>query len=97
MKALYIIRKVDELGRIVLPMGLRREFNISEHDAIEFFVEDDKIIMKKYEPACIFCHSAVDISIFEGRNICKKCAQKITTLTKEVNAPATKNDLGDQS
>jgi transcriptional pleiotropic regulator of transition state genes len=80
MKALYIIRKVDELGRVVLPMELRRDLGISERDALEFFVEDDKIILKKYEPACMFCRNVIDVVVFEGRNICRKCIQKIATI-----------------
>ncbi|MDR2817435.1 MAG: AbrB/MazE/SpoVT family DNA-binding domain-containing protein [Oscillospiraceae bacterium] len=80
MKALYIIRKVDELGRVVLPMELRRDLKISEHDALEFFVEGDRIILKKYEPACMFCRNVMDVVIFEGRNICRECIQKIAKM-----------------
>ncbi|MDR1354482.1 MAG: AbrB/MazE/SpoVT family DNA-binding domain-containing protein [Oscillospiraceae bacterium] len=79
MKALYIVRKVDELGRVVLPMELRRTLDISENDSLEFFVENDKIIIKKYEPACMFCHNASDLTVFKGRNICKQCAKKIAS------------------
>lgn len=55
MKATGIVRKVDELGRIVLPIELRRTLDIEIKDPIEIFVDDEYILLKKYEPACIFC------------------------------------------
>lgn len=57
MKSTGIVRKVDELGRIVLPVECRRVMEIEDKDALEVFVEDNTIILKKYEPACIFCGS----------------------------------------
>lgn len=82
MRALTMVRKVDELGRIVLPMELRRMFDISDRDAMEIFVEDDKIILKKYEPACMFCHHTDGIMIFEGKNICKNCVKNINKASQ---------------
>ena len=61
MKATGIVRKVDELGRIVLPIELRRTLNIRHEDPIEIFVDGDYIMLKKYEPACIFCGNAKDV------------------------------------
>lgn len=58
MKSTGVVRKLDELGRIVLPIELRRTLDISVRDTLEIFVEDDKIILKKYHPACIFCNDA---------------------------------------
>lgn len=58
MKATGIVRKVDELGRVVLPIELRRNLDIKEKDALEIYVDEDKIILKKYEPACIFCNQS---------------------------------------
>lgn len=55
MKSTGIVRKLDELGRVVLPIELRRTMDLNIHDTVEIFVEDDKIILKKYHPACIFC------------------------------------------
>ena len=78
-----MVRKVDELGRIVLPMEIRRMLDIGKRDALEIFFDDDKIILKKYEPACMFCHSADDVVNFEGRNICKDCADKIIKLSNK--------------
>ena len=54
MKSTGIVRKVDELGRIVLPIELRRTLEIAERDSLEIYVEGSTIILKKYEPACIF-------------------------------------------
>ncbi|NLJ40076.1 MAG: AbrB/MazE/SpoVT family DNA-binding domain-containing protein [Clostridiales bacterium] len=73
MKSTGIVRKVDELGRIVIPIELRRTLGIAEKDALEIYVDGDHIMLKKYEPACIFCDNASDISIYKGKNICKNC------------------------
>ena len=73
MKSTGIVRKVDELGRIVLPIELRRTLNINEKDSLEIFVDNDKIVLQKYEPACIFCGNADDIVNYKGRNVCAEC------------------------
>ncbi len=73
MKSTGIVRKVDELGRVVIPIELRRTMNIEEKDALEIYVDGDKIILKKYEPACIFCGNADEIENYRGKNICKDC------------------------
>lgn len=83
MKSIGMVRKIDDLGRIVLPMELRRQFGVSPRDALEIYTDDDKIILKKYEPACIFCGDASGIVNFEGRNICPNCAKKIGALVSE--------------
>ncbi len=77
MKATGIVRKVDELGRIVLPIELRRTLDISERDAMEIYVEGTTIVLKKYRPTCVFCDSARDISIFRGKNICPRCLREL--------------------
>ncbi|PYG90159.1 transcriptional pleiotropic regulator of transition state genes [Ruminiclostridium sufflavum DSM 19573] len=77
MKALGIVRRVDELGRVVLPIELRRTFSIEEKDALEIYVDEDSIILKKYEPDCIFCGEAKYIQNFKGKNICKKCLEEL--------------------
>jgi transcriptional pleiotropic regulator of transition state genes len=74
MKSTGIVRKVDNLGRIVLPMELRRTLGIDEKDALEIFVDQEKIILKKYEPACVFCGNATDNQLFHGKNVCRECA-----------------------
>ncbi len=73
MKSTGIVRKVDELGRVVLPIELRRTLGIAERDALEIYVDGENIILKKYEPACIFCDNAKDIIIFKNRNVCSEC------------------------
>lgn len=73
MKSTGIVRKVDELGRVVLPIELRRTMEIAEKDPIEIFVDGATIILKKYEPACIFCGDARDVTIYKGKNICSGC------------------------
>lgn len=77
MKSTGIVRKVDELGRVVIPIELRRNLNIAEKDALEIYVDGEHIILKKYEPACIFCDDARDITVYKGKNICKECMDDI--------------------
>jgi transcriptional pleiotropic regulator of transition state genes len=77
MKSTGIVRKVDELGRVVIPIELRRNLDILEKDALEIYVDSDKIILKKYMPACIFCGSAEEVVVFKGKNICKECLKDI--------------------
>ncbi len=77
MKSTGIVRKLDELGRIVLPIELRRTMDLSIHDTVEIFSEDDRIILKKYHPACIFCNDARDVTAFNGKLVCAKCLQEL--------------------
>lgn len=80
MKSTGIVRKVDELGRIVLPIELRRTLEIAERDSLEIYVEGTTIILKKYEPACIFCNDAKDVVNYKGRNICRKCLEEMKKI-----------------
>lgn len=73
MKSTGIVRKVDELGRVVIPVELRRTLRIAEKDALEIYVDDEKIILKKYEPACVFCGNAGETVTFKNKIICKDC------------------------
>lgn len=73
MKSTGIVRKVDELGRVVIPIELRRTLRIEEKDALEIYVDGEKIILKKYEPACIFCGNAENVLNFKDKNICRDC------------------------
>jgi transcriptional pleiotropic regulator of transition state genes len=73
MKSTGIVRKVDELGRVVIPIELRRTLGIDEKDALEIYVDQEKIILKKYQPACIFCGNAENIINFRGKNVCQEC------------------------
>ena len=78
MKSTGIVRRVDELGRIVLPIELRRTLGSDVKDALEIFVDGNQIVLNKYEPACIFCNSANDIVNFKGKNICRQCLKELT-------------------
>lgn len=80
MKSTGIVRKVDELGRIVLPIELRRTLEIAERDPLEIYVEGSTIILKKYEPACIFCGDAKDVVNYKGRNICRTCLDEMKKI-----------------
>jgi transcriptional pleiotropic regulator of transition state genes len=80
MKSTGIVRKVDELGRIVLPIELRRTLDIAERDSLEIYVEGSTIILKKYEPACIFCGDAKDVVNYKGRNLCRDCLEEMKKL-----------------
>lgn len=77
MKSTGIVRPVDELGRIVLPRELRRTFAIDKKDCLEVYVDDEHIILKKYQPACIFCNNANNVTSFKGRVICKSCINEL--------------------
>ena len=77
MKSTCVLRRVDEVGRIVIPIELRRTLDIAEKDALEIYVDGEQIILKKYEPACIFCGDARDVINYKGKNICKKCLEEI--------------------
>ena len=80
MKSTGIVRKVDELGRIVLPIEMRRTLDIAERHALEIYVEGASVILKKYKPSCIFCDATKDISVFKGKNICPKCLRDLKAL-----------------
>ena len=77
MKSTGIIRKVDELGRIVLPKELRTTFDIKERDPIEIYVDGDNIILRKYNPSCIFCGSKENIYVHNEKNICAACVEEL--------------------
>ena len=80
MKSTGIVRKIDELGRIVLPKELRRTLDIEEKDPLEIFIEDNTIILKKYQPSCIFCGDAKDITRYKDKNICLACLRQLQKL-----------------
>lgn len=80
MKSTGIVRKVDELGRIVLPIELRRTLDIDIKDSIEIYVENNSIVLKKYEPTCIFCGNNNDLKTFNDKNVCHDCAKKLQNI-----------------
>ena len=80
MKSTGIVRKVDDLGRIVLPIELRRMLDIAERDELEIYMESDRIVLQKYEPACIFCASSRGLVTHGGKNVCRECVKKLSAL-----------------
>lgn len=83
MKATGVIRRVDELGRVVIPIEIRNQFGISEKDPIEIYVDGSLIVLKKYEPNCIFCGSSKKLVEFAGKQICKKCVANIYKVAED--------------
>lgn len=81
MKSTGIVRKVDELGRIVLPIELRRTLDIEVKDALEIYVDGNQIVLKKYEPACVFCGNAKNVIHYKNKNVCKDCIREIGDLS----------------
>ncbi len=82
MKTTGIIRKVDELGRVVLPVELRRTLDIQERDALEIHMDGEQIILKKHECSCVFCKSENNVVTFKGKTVCKKC---IRSLSRQIS------------
>lgn len=73
VKATGIVRRVDELGRIVLPVELRR--------TLEIYVDGASIVLRKFRPNCIFCNSSRGVSEFRGKNVCQKCLKELQSVT----------------
>ncbi|OON98232.1 MAG: AbrB family transcriptional regulator [Epulopiscium sp. Nele67-Bin004] len=80
MKSTGIVRKVDELGRVVLPIELRRNLEINEKDALEIFVDDSKIILKKYEPSDIFTGSMDDLVDYKGKKVSRETIKTLALI-----------------
>jgi len=80
MKSTGIVRKVDELGRVVIPIEIRNQFNIMEKDPIEIYVDGSSIVLKKFEPNCIFCDGTKDLLEYKDKLICANCSKKIGIL-----------------
>lgn len=80
MKNTGMVRKVDELGRIVIPMEIRNKFDIKEREELEIYVKENAIILRKYEPNCIFCRGNKDLVEYADRLICKECSENIKKL-----------------
>lgn len=80
MKATGIVRKVDELGRIVLPIELRRNLDIEERDPLEIYLDGDRIVLQKYESACLFCGATNGLTSYRGKNICRECLRSLNKL-----------------
>lgn len=79
MKSTGMVRKIDELGRIVLPAEIRQSMDINVRDSLEIFTDGGRIVLQKYQPACIFCNDAGDVVYFNDKRICKGCLEKLKT------------------
>ena len=77
MKFTGMYRPIDRLGRIVLPIELRRVLDLKIKDTVEIYVEDDKIILKKHENSCVFCDSTENLKSFGGVFVCSKCTDEL--------------------
>lgn len=83
MKSTGIVRKVDELGRVVIPIEIRNQFQIAEKDPIEIYVDGSNIILKKYEKSCLFCGGTKKLIEYKGRLICDKCLKQLNETNVE--------------
>ncbi|MCI2105423.1 MAG: AbrB/MazE/SpoVT family DNA-binding domain-containing protein [Intestinimonas sp.] len=82
MKATGITRRVDELGRVVLPVELRRVLEIEDRAAVEIFTDGDSIVLRKYNPGCALCGSTEGLVYINKRPVCAKCAEEIRRKTE---------------
>ena len=80
MKSTGIVRKVDELGRVVIPIEIRNKFDIAEKDPIEIYDEGSTIILKKYEPNSVFCGNTKSLISYKDKLVCSKCAEKLSNF-----------------
>lgn len=78
MKTTGITRKIDELGRVVLPIELRKQFGIEEKDSLEIYVDGDRIILRKKKDACIFCGKTKDLVAFKDQMVCQNCISELS-------------------
>ncbi len=83
MKSTGIVRKIDELGRIVIPIELRNNLKIAIKDPVEIYSDGNAIVLKKHEKTCIFCGVTKNLIPFKDKLICKKCSENISTLTEK--------------
>lgn len=75
-----IVRKLDKLGRIVIPKDIRDKFEIIEEDTLEIFVDRSSIILRKYKPTCSFCQNTKNLSKYKEKLVCDECRMKISNL-----------------
>ena len=80
MKSTGIVRKIDDLGRMVIPKELRKTMDIKRKDPMEIFVEGNKIILQKYQPGCIFCGDIENTVDYKGKVICTTCLEETKNI-----------------
>ncbi len=85
MKSTGMVRQVDKMGRVVIPKEIRSQLKIENNvDSFEIFMDDDKVILQKFHPTCIFCDSLTDIVTYNDRIICKACIEKMYSMLDNV-------------
>ena len=87
MKSTGITRRIDSLGRFVLPVEIRRLLELDADSSIEIFTEGNSVILKKYQPSCIFCGEAKDVVSYRGRNVCTRCIRRLSLLGENAGLP----------
>ncbi|RAV22498.1 AbrB/MazE/SpoVT family DNA-binding domain-containing protein [Paenibacillus contaminans] len=85
MKPAGVVRKVDQLGRIVLPKSLRKRYQMNEGDPVEILVQGDHIILERYRPRCVFCGSMEQVSDFREKHVCAACLTELKPQTSQDN------------
>jgi transcriptional pleiotropic regulator of transition state genes len=77
MKAIGIVRRVDEIGRVVIPSELRDVMGLESGSALEFYIDGEQIILRRYQPGCVFCENADDLIVFRSKRVCKACLDQL--------------------
>ncbi len=80
MKSTGVVRKIDELGRIVIPKSVREILDIPNESPLEIFIDEDRIVLQKYQPSCIFCESVDNILFFNKKRVCEDCLKKLKEM-----------------
>ncbi len=83
MKSAGVVRKIDELGRIVVPIELRKSLNIGKREAVEISLDNDCILIKKFEPGCCLCGSTDNLQTYNGNKICSECVEELSSAAAE--------------
>ncbi|MBD1372481.1 AbrB/MazE/SpoVT family DNA-binding domain-containing protein [Hazenella sp. IB182357] len=92
LKSTGIVRKVDELGRVVIPIELRRTLGIGEKDALEIYVDGERIVLKKYEPACIFTGDMDETIRYKNKVVSKQCIKEMYELLEQQSIQPVKTE-----
>ena len=77
MKSTGVVRKIDEMGRVVIPKEIRRTLDIQDGDSLEIYIDQEDIILRKYQPSCVFCGNCENIEFLLGKRICRDCIEKL--------------------
>lgn len=78
MRTLFLIRRVDDLGRIVIPVELRRMLELENGQDVSITVQADALVLRKFMPGCVFCGEWEQLAVFEGKHVCASCRNRLT-------------------